>query len=412
MTMSASDKSAEAAADPSLSLGFDPNRLTPAFYENPYPTYSALREFDPVHRCPDGTYFLTRYADLDQIYRDRVRFSSDKRAVFGPKFGIDSALYEHHTTSLVFNDAPYHTRVRRHIVGALTPSVLQAMEPQIVALVDGLLDGLEQKGRFDLIEDFAAAIPVEVIGNLLKVPREARGPLRSWSLAILGALEPTVGDGARAAGDRAVREFMDYLRLLLDDRRRHPLENDLLTRLLREKDLSTTELLHNCIFLLNAGHETTTNLIGNGLCLLLSDPNLLQRCSSTPELIPSTIEECLRFESPNQLGNRLVVERICVRGVSFEPGTYLTLCIGAANRDAEEFPQPEIFDPGRRPNRHLAFAAGGHACAGMSIARLEAQIAIPRLIQRFPDMQLTGRPVRGGRARFRGFSSLPAQVGS
>ncbi|MBV8742892.1 MAG: hypothetical protein JOZ12_13980, partial [Sinobacteraceae bacterium] len=106
MTMSASDKSAEAAADPSLSLGFDPNRLTPAFYENPYPTYSALREFDPVHRCPDGTYFLTRYADLDQIYRDRVRFSSDKRAVFGPKFGIDSALYEHHTTSLVFNDAP------------------------------------------------------------------------------------------------------------------------------------------------------------------------------------------------------------------------------------------------------------------------------------------------------------------
>ncbi|MBV8740766.1 MAG: cytochrome P450, partial [Sinobacteraceae bacterium] len=154
------------------------------------------------------------------------------------------------------------------------------------------------------------------------------------------------------------------------------------------------------------------NLIGNGLCLLLGDPNVRQRCSSTPELIPSTIEECLRFESPNQLGNRLVVERICVRGVTFEPGTYLTLCIGAANRDAEEFPQPEIFDPGRRPNRHLAFAAGGHACAGMSIARLEAQIAIPRLIQRFPDMQLTGRPVRGGRARFRGFSSLPAQVGT
>ncbi len=411
MSNDENNTSSAQAARAADAAAFDPNRLDPAFYENPYPTYAALREFRPVHRCPDGTYFLTRYADLDQIYRDRTRFSSDKRAVFGAKFGVDSALYEHHTTSLVFNDAPYHTRVRRHIVGALTPTVLQAMQPQIVALVEGLLDGLEQQGRFDLIEDFAAAIPVEVIGNLLKIPREARGPLRSWSLAILGALEPTVSDAQRASGDRAVREFMDYLRLLLDERRRHPLENDLLTRLLREKDLSTTELLHNCVFLLNAGHETTTNLIGNGLSLLLSHPDSLQRCRSTPELIPSTIEECLRYESPNQLGNRLVVERVSLRGVTFEPGTYLTLCIGAANRDGDEFPQPDVFDPGRRPNRHLAFAAGGHACAGMSIARLEAQIAIPGLIRRFPEMQLTGRPVRGGRARFRGFSSLPAQAG-
>ena len=392
-------------------LAFDPNRLDSAFYENPYPTYAALREFDPVHRCPDGTYFLTRYADLDQIYRDRSHFSSDKKAVFGPKFGVGSALYEHHTTSLVFNDPPYHTRVRRHIVGALTPHVLQAMEPQVVELVDRLLKAIEKKGQFDLIEDFAAAIPVEVIGNLLKVPRDDRGPLRGWSLAILGALEPTVSETQRATGDRAVREFTDYLRLLVDDRRRRPFENDLLSRLLEEKDLSTTELLHNCVFLLNAGHETTTNLIGNGLSLLLSHPEALERLRAAPELISSTVEECLRYESPNQLGNRLVVERICIRGVTFEPGTYLTLCIGAANRDADEFPQPEVFDIGRKPNRHLAFAAGGHACAGMSVARLEAQIAIPRFIRRFPGVQLTGKAVRGGRARFRGFRSLPAQVG-
>ena len=391
-----------------LAASFDPNALGREFYENPYPTYAALREFDPVHRCPDGTYFLTRYADLDQIYRDRSNFSSDKKSVFGPKFGVGSPLYEHHTTSLVFNDPPYHTRVRRPIVGALTPHVLQVMQPQIVALVDSLLDRLEERRRVDLIEDFAAAIPVEVIGNLLQVPREDRGPLRGWSLAILGALESTVTEEQRTAGDRAVREFTDYLRVLVDNRRRHRVEDDLLSRLLQDRDLSTAELLHNCVFLLNAGHETTTNLIGNGLSLLLTHPGALQRLRDTPELIASTVEECLRCESPNQLGNRLVVQRCCIRGVTFETGTYLTLCIGAANRDGEEFPLPDDFDIGRKPNRHLAFAAGGHACAGMSVARLEAQVAILRLVRRFPRMELTGDPVRGARARFRGFVALPA----
>ncbi len=403
VTLSAEQAQASAAS-------FDPNTLGPAFYEDPYPTYAALRELDPVHRCPDGTYFLTRYADLDHIYRDRNSFSSDKKSVFAPKFGVGSPLYEHHTTSLVFNDPPYHTRMRRHIVGALTPHVLQTMEPQVAALVDGLLDRIEGQRQFDLIEDFAAAIPLEVIGNLLRVPREERGPLRGWSLAILGALEPIVSHQQRAAGDRAVREFTDYLRILVADRRRHPLESDLLSRLVEEQDLSLTELLHNCVFLLNAGHETTTNLIGNSMSLLLAHPQALQRLRETPPLISSAVEECLRCESPNQLGNRLVIRRFDVRGVVLEPGTYLTLCIGAANRDAQEFPHPDVFDIERRPNRHLAFAAGGHACAGMSVARLEAQVAIPRIIRRFPGMHLTGAAVRGGRARFRGYRSLPAAV--
>jgi len=389
---------------------FDPNRLAPEFYENPYPTYAALREHAPVHRCPDGTWFLTRYADLDQIYRDRSHFSSDKTAAFGPKFGVGSPLFEHHTTSLVFNDPPYHTRVRRHIVTALTPHVLQAMEPQVMASVDRLLDRLAECGNFDLIEEFAAAIPIEVIGNLLRVPQEDRQPLRGWSLAILGALEPALTEQQREAGNRAVREFTDYLQLLVTDRRAHLSDHDLLSRLLQEKDLSTQELLHNCIFLLNAGHETTTNLIGNGLALLLSEQPSLQRLRREPELIGSAVEECLRFESPNQLGNRLVVQQCCVGGVTLPAGAYLNLCIGAANRDPREFPQADVFDIGRKPNRHLAFAAGGHACAGMSVARLEARVAIPRLIQRFPGLQLSGERVRGGRARFRGFRSLWAHV--
>ncbi len=389
---------------------FDPGRLDAGFFENPYPIYAALRENDPVHRCPDGSYFLTRYADLDAIYRDRGHFSSDKKTVFAARFGSGSPLYEHHTTSLVFNDPPYHTRVRRIIVGALTPRTLQEMEPGVVLLVDRLLAHMERQGAVDLIEDFAAAIPVEVIGNLLRVPHSERGPLREWSLAILGALEPVLTEERRAAGDRAVADFTGYLRQLIRARRSRPLEDDLLSRLIREEDLTEIELLHNCVFLLNAGHETTTNLIGNALHLLLTHPDALRRLRETPESIGTAIEECLRYESPNQLGNRLVVERVSVGGAVLEPGAYLTLCIGAANRDPREFSDPEHFDIARKPNRHLAFAAGGHACAGMSVARLEAQVALPRIVRSFPDLQLTGVPVRGGRARFRGFRSLPARV--
>ncbi len=389
---------------------FDPARLDAGFTDDPYPIYAALRENAPVHRCPDGSYFLTRYADLDAIYRDRGHFSSDKKTVFAARFGSGSPLYEHHTSSLVFNDPPYHTRVRRIIVGALTPRTLQEMEPGVVLLVERLLAQMERRGAVDLIEDFAAAIPVEVIGNLLRVPHSERGPLREWSLAILGALEPVLTEERRAAGDRAVVEFTGYLRQLIHTRRSRPLEDDLLSRLIREEDLTETELLHNCVFLLNAGHETTTNLIGNALHLLLTHPDALQRLRGTPESIGTAIEECLRYESPNQLGNRLVVERVSVGGMVLEAGTYLTLCIGAANRDPREFSDPEHFDIARKPNRHLAFAAGGHACAGMSVARLEAQVALPRILRFFPDLQLAGVPVRGGRARFRGFSSLPARV--
>ena len=395
-----------------IAQGFDPNRLPPGFYDNPYDVYAALRTFDPVHRCPDGSYFLSRFADLDQIYRDRSHFSSDKKAVFGPKFGLDSPLYQHHTTSLVFNDPPYHTRVRRQIVGALTPNALRALEPGVTALVDRLHEQLQERQRFDLIEHFAAAIPVEVIGNLLRVPREDRGPLRAWSLAILGALETEVTAAQHARGNQAVVEFTAYLRGLIADRRRHPLgATDLLTRLLQEAELTESELLQNCVFLLNAGHETTTNLIGNGLYLLLSHPEAAERLRADPQLIGTAVEECLRLESPNQLGNRLVIERVTVGGMVLEPQTYLTLCIGAANRDPEEFPDAERFDVARRPNRHLGFAAGAHACAGMGVARLEAQIALLRTVQRLPRLRLTGGQTRASRARFRGFLSLPAELG-
>ena len=395
---------------------FDLTALPREYYSDPYVQYAALREHAPVHRLPDETWFLTRHADLERIYRDRSSFSSDKRVAFGPKYGVESLLFAHHTTSLVFNDAPYHTRVRRQIVGALTPHVLKALEPAVVTLVDRLLDGLEAHGGGDAIADFAAAIPVEVIGRLLGVPHDERDPLRNWSLAILGALEPVLSPEQQAFGERSVREFLDYLSKLVADRRRTPGgDDDLLTRLIRDETggqpLSEHELLHNCIFLLNAGHETTTNLIGNGLELLMRHRDELERLRARPDLIQTCVEECLRFESPNQLGNRLVSAPIEIGGVLLEPGAYLTLCIGAANRDPEAFSQADRFDIGRTPNPHLAFAAGAHACAGMAVARLEGRIAILRAAQRFPRMRVVGTPVRAQRARFRGWKILPIEVG-
>jgi cytochrome P450 len=398
-----------------LAETFDLARLTPEFYADPYPTYRALREHTPVKRLASGTCFLTRYDHLVTVYKNTRVFSSDKKREFAPKYG-ESLLYEHHTTSLVFNDPPAHTRVRRLIMGALSPRAIAEMEGDLIRLVDGLLDAIATKGRFELIADFAAAIPIEVIGNLLGVPRDEREPLRDWSLAILGALEPVISEQQFSRGNAAVKDFLAYLETLVARRREKPgnPDRDVLTRLIQGEAngerLTASELLHNCIFLLNAGHETTTNLIGNGLVTLSRHPTQKQRLIGEPDLIKCAVEEMLRYESSNQLGNRMTTERVALSGVTIEPGTSVTLCIGAANRDPAQFPDPEAFDVARTPNRHLAFATGAHQCAGMALARLEAAIAISRFLARFPDYALDGTPVRGGRVRFRGFLSVPCVV--
>src|SRR6478672_6032769 len=217
-----------------LAANFDLEKLTPEFYEDPYPTYRALRENEPVKRLPNGTVFLTRYDDLVITYKNTKSFSSDKKKEFAPKYGA-SLLYEHHTTSLVFNDPPAHTRVRRLIMGALSPRAIAGMEPDLIALVDRLLGAIAGKGSFELIGDFAASIPIEVIGNLLDVPHDEREPLRDWSLAILGALEPVVSPDVFARGNTAVQDFLAYLETLVERRRAKPgnPERDVLTRLIQ-----------------------------------------------------------------------------------------------------------------------------------------------------------------------------------
>ncbi|NPU66864.1 cytochrome P450 [Bradyrhizobium sp. 83012] len=401
--------------DTALAASFDLESLTPEFYADPYPTYRALRQHAPVKRMRSGSYFLTRYDDLVTAYKVTKTFSSDKTREFAPKYG-DSLLYEHHTTSLVFNDPPAHTRVRRLIMGALSPRAIAEMEPALITLVDGLLDRIAAKEHFELIEDFAAAIPIEVIGNLLGVPHEERGPLRDWSLAILGALEPVLTREQFARGNQAVGDMLAYLETLVARRRAAPgnPERDVLTRLIQgEADgerLSAKELLHNCIFLLNAGHETTTNLIGNGLVLLCQHPAERRKLIEKPASIRTAVEEVLRYESSNQLGNRMTTEPVELGGVGLDAGTSVTLCIGAANRDPAQFDDPDRFDITRPASRHLAFGTGAHQCAGMALARLEGAVAIARFVSRFPNYQLAGEPVRGGRVRFRGFASVPCVV--
>jgi cytochrome P450 len=409
-----------------VAAAFDLNALDRAFLDDPYPTYRALRAHEPVHRMADGSYFLTRYDDRVEVYRDAKSWGSDKTVQFKPKFG-ESALYEHHTTSLVFNDPPIHTRVRKLLAPAFTPRALRALQPRIEALVTWLLDRAAERGRIDLIEDFAAAIPVQLIGDMLGIPQDERGPLRDWSLKILGALEPVLSPEQFLGGVSAVDDFKAYLRDLVARRGREGElhAGEILSTLIGATDLggedlgaqnlggdrlSELELLHNCIFLLNAGHETTTNLIGNGVDLLLRHPDAMRDLAEHPEAIGTAVEEFLRMESSNQLGNRRAIVDTRIGRVAMPAGTYVHLCIGAANRDPGQFPDPDRLDIRREPNRHLAFGFGIHTCAGNSLARMEAQVAIGQLLRRFRSIERAGPPTRGGRARFRGFLRYPVTV--
>jgi len=391
----------------------------PGFIDDPYPVYAALRAQAPVHALAPGSYLLTRHADVSAVYRS-ADVSSDKQREFTPRMGAGSAIYEHHTSSLVFNDPPLHTRVRRLLMGALNQRAITRMAPGVERLVDGLLDRMARQPAPDLIADFAALIPVDVIGNLLDMPPAQRAPLRGWSLAILSALEPAPSAAVLARANAATTEFLAALRVLVAERRAHPgdPEVDVLTRLIQGEagettdgeTLSETELLHNCIFLLNAGHETTSNLIGNGLHALMTHRDQLERLVADPSLMPTAVEELLRYESPLQLNNRLTTASMVLGGREIPAGSFLTLAIGAANRDPEVFDHPDRLDLGRKPNHHVAFGHGAHACAGMNVARLEARVAIGALLARHPGIRLAGEPQRDRRVRFRGFSALPVAL--
>jgi hypothetical protein len=402
-------------SDRQTALDFDLNAIDFDFINDPHPTLNLLREHDPVHWNPDGSVYLTRYEDVQKVYQDRTMIS-EKTGPFSEKFG-DGPLYTHHTTSLIFNDPPYHTTVRKLLASAFTPRKLAEMEPLIGEIVDDLLDDLEDHSEAEFVSAFAMRLPTEVISFMLGVPREDRHKLRGFSLAILGALDPVISNERLNNGNDAVAEFGALLSDLIDHRRKNPEgagQGEVLEALIfgefEGRRLTQEELIQNCIFLLNAGHETTTSLMANGVGMLLEAPDQYQKLVENPDLIGSAVEEILRYESPLQIGNRLTSRDVELSGGKVPAGTYIHTSIASANRDETIFEDPHRIDFARKPNRHIAFITGIHVCLGATLARYEGKIAFGRLLERFPNMEPAGTSVRMPLARFRGYNSLPVRL--
>ena len=395
---------------------FDLTRPPADFVADPYRYFAGLRVADPVHRMADGSYLLTRYDDLAQVYRDPATWSSAKKIDFEPKFGA-SPLYEHHTTSVVFTDPPDHTRVRKLFQAAFTRKALKALEPRIRALIDGYLDDLADRGEMDVVDDFSFKLPIEVIGDMLGVPATDRLLIRDWALAILTALEPRLTQAQLDQGNRAVEDFKAYLRDLIGHRKRHPGGaggGEVLTALVEAEEdgerLTEIELLHQCIFLMNAGHETSTNMLSHGVHEMLKRPAEIRRLLAEPGLIEPCVEEILRYQAPIQINNRRALAITRLADTTLPAGAIVHLMIGAANRDPAQFPDPDRFDIGRRPNRHFSFGRGIHVCAGNALARIEAVIAFDKLFRRFPNLHLAGPVTLAPRIRFREVTSLPVAI--
>lgn len=391
--------------------------LTPEGRADPYPRYRQLRDVAPVHRSDLGAvWFLTRWADCNAVLRDprlgKGDLNDDRRALFNP--GLPPRQQTVMGNSMLFVNPPDHTRLRGLVSRGFTPRRMQDLEAHVGHMADVIVDRMAVEGDVDVMDALAFRLPVQVIGELVGVPPSDRDQFRTLVRASAAALEPGVTAEQVEDAEHAMAIMDDYFRSLIE-RRRADLEHDLVSALIAARDgedrLSEDEMVATLILLFAAGFETTTNLIGNGLVALSQHPTQKQRLIDQPDLIKTAVEEMLRYESSNQLGNRMTTEPVELGGIAMPAGTPVTLCIGAANRDPAQFADPETFDIARTPNRHLAFASGAHQCAGMALARLEGAIAVSRFLKRFPGYALDGKPVRGGRVRFRGFLSVPCRVG-
>src|SRR5437773_1179029 len=401
-------------------MGPFPSLVEPATVANPYPVYRRLREEDPVHWDDElQTWVLARYEDIEAALNDR-RLSSNRlkslRNVSSPEVSETARQAIEATLSIwmLFLDPPEHTRLRSLANKVFTPRVVENLKRKIEGIVRELLTPALPAGRLDVIRDFAYPLPAIVIAEMLGVRRQDRELIKRWSGALATLLgsavcEPSIAEN----GARSILEFRSYLRDLVDDRRRRP-QQDLITAALKAEDqgnlLSHDELLANCVLLLSAGHETTTNLIGNGAFALLRHPDQLHRLRAEPGLIKTAVEELLRFDSPVQATGRRVTQDIEIGERVLRKGQAALLVLGAANRDPTRFPDPDSLDLGRANNHHGAFAFGPHYCLGAPLARLEAQIAIPALFATLADFRLaTGELDWHQNIVLRGLKALPVR---
>lgn len=397
------------------------NPYLPEFRADPYPIYRRLREQSPVYRSRLlGGWLASRHSDVLRVLQEpafsveRTRSNLFKR--LQPFRGMDRGFVESITRNLLMLDPPDHTRLRRLVSRAFTPRMIAGLRPRIDALVDELLDtAARQNGPIDFIQQIAYPLPIIVICELLGVPAADRDRLKRWSEVLATLLDPLQGEGGSAQLERTYHDSATYFRALFAERRRTP-RNDLVSALVAVHEdadvLTEPELLSLTMILLAAGHETTTNLLGNAVHALLQFPEQRRRLQNDPSLIDTAVEEFLRFDSPVQLSDRVVLEETEVGGQRVRPGEMIALLIGAVNRDPAVFADPDRLDIGRRENPHLAFSHGTHFCLGASLARIEAQIAIAGLLRRFP--QFTAVPVPRSYRRslvLRGLTALPLALG-
>jgi cytochrome P450 len=384
------------------------NPMDPAFVADPYPTYHRLRAEDPVHQSPLGFWVLSRYEDVAASLRD-PRFAKEAIASFvAARFGRPVERM-----SMLDLDPPDHTRLRSLVSKAFTPRVVEQLRPHIQSIVDDLLRRVDAHAM-DLIEDFAYPLPVIVICEMLGVPVSDRERFKQWGLDVargLDALMLPVDSPVILRARESRFALTDYFRQLIAERRRDP-RADLLSGLIAAEEagdrLSEEDLLATSILLLLAGHETTVNLIGNGTLALLRHPEQLQRLRDDPGLITTAVEELLRYDGPVQRTARIPSEDVVVCGRTIPAGDMVMPFIGAADRDPAQFPDPDRLDLSRTPNRHIAFGLGIHFCLGAPLARVEGQIAINTLVQRFPKLALaTDSPQFRQSLTLRGLSTLP-----
>ena len=387
----------------------------PAFRHDPHPLLRALRERGRVERDVVGIWLVPGHADCSAGLRDQHLSREVSRmpgyAQLRP-FIADSTLERTTERWMLFNDPPTHTRLRRLVQGAFKPSVVQALRARIAAITDELLATLPLQGSFDLMPTLAQQLPVRVICDILGLPPEDFGQTKQWSDTLALIVEPVFRRSERIAADQAAVEMVAYLREHLRRHRASGEQGDVLGQLITAHDageqaLSEDELLGNLILLFIAGHETTTNLIGNGLLTLLRHPGELARLRAQPALMPSAVDEMLRFEPSVGMVSRHTVEPYAVGDTVIPPGQVVFFMHAAANRDPAVFAEPERFDIGRSPNPHLTFGAGIHYCLGAPLARIEAEEAFSRLLQRNPALSLVdAQPPWRKLINLRGLESL------
>ncbi|WP_421998388.1 cytochrome P450 [Reyranella sp.] len=393
------------------------NPLDPAFIADPYPLYRRLRETSPAFRTPQGLWLITRYEDVAFALRDR-RFGKDFAGNIERRYGDTSRMSEPAIASLSHTmlvlDPPDHTRLRGLVTKAFTARRVADMRPRIKALVDEQLDRVIDKGEMDVMRDLAHRLPVIVICDMLGIPEDQRAPFLAASNVNGRILEPV--PMTREEMDLANQNTLMasvYFRHLCELRRREP-RDDLTTELVRAEEagdkLSAEELEANMALLFGAGHETTTNLIGNGLLALHRHPDQWEKIKADPSLIPNAVEELLRYDSSVQLTGRVTSTEVEVGGITLPAKSSVVALLGAANRDPAQYPDPDRLDIGREHIRPLSFGGGIHHCLGAQLARLEAELVFTALVERLPTLSLPEKDAPAWRRSFtlRGLSRLPA----